>query len=57
MLRDVFGVEAEIIVDPRTGTPLVMPQRLRGDVLDPDPTASEPFVTVGHVSSSDPVLA
>lgn len=29
MLRDVFGVEAEILADPRTGTPLVMPRGLR----------------------------
>lgn len=29
MLRNVFDVEAEIFTDPRTGTPLVMPQGLR----------------------------
>jgi hypothetical protein len=30
MLREVFGVEAEILPDPRTGAPLVMPVGLRG---------------------------
>lgn len=28
MLREVFGVEAEIFTDPRTGTPLVIPHAL-----------------------------
>jgi iron complex transport system ATP-binding protein len=28
MLRDVFGVEAEIIADPRTGVPLCIPYGL-----------------------------
>lgn len=32
MLREVFGVEAEILLDPRTGTPLVMPHGLRDTV-------------------------
>jgi iron complex transport system ATP-binding protein len=50
MLRDVFGVEAEIIVDPRTGTPLVMPQGLRGN--EPGPSISELPDTRGLVSSS-----
>ena len=32
MLRSVFGVEAEITPDPRTGTPLVIPLRLTNPV-------------------------
>ncbi|MFT4040010.1 MAG: ABC transporter ATP-binding protein, partial [Thermomicrobiales bacterium] len=34
MLRDVFGVEAEITPDPRTGTPLVIPLHLTGPAHD-----------------------
>ena len=32
MLRSVFGVEAEIIPDPRTGTPLVIPMHLTNPI-------------------------
>jgi iron complex transport system ATP-binding protein len=31
MLREVFGVEADIVLDPRTGAPLCMPYGLRLD--------------------------
>jgi iron complex transport system ATP-binding protein len=57
MLRDVFGVEAEIFTDPRTGTPLVMPQGLSGDAHDANLTASSPLFTVEHSRSSAAVLA
>lgn len=34
MLREVFGVEAEIRQDPRTGSPLVMPRGLNEGVVE-----------------------
>jgi ABC-type cobalamin transport system permease subunit len=41
LLRMVFGVEAAIHVDPRTGTPLVMPL-----ALSQDDDSGPPFVIV-----------
>ena len=34
MLREVFGVEAAVHVDPRTGAPLVIPVGLSGQLPD-----------------------
>jgi iron complex transport system ATP-binding protein len=33
LLRDVFNVEAEIIIDPISGTPLVLPEPMAGKQL------------------------
>ncbi|MNF09663.1 hypothetical protein D3C80_2103840 [compost metagenome] len=30
MLREVFGIEADIVTDPRTGVPLCLPYALAG---------------------------
>jgi iron complex transport system ATP-binding protein len=54
MLREVFGVEAEVFADPRTGTPLVMPLGLSGAVPDHDPETSVlPYFAADHALSGD----
>lgn len=58
MLREVFGVEAEIMADPRTGTPLVMPYALSSDHPGEATSLQEmPFLSVGPARMGDTVRA
>lgn len=37
MLREVFGIEADVIPDPRTGSPLCLPYGLEGEAAQGEP--------------------
>lgn len=46
MLRDVFGIDADVIPDPRTGAPLCLPYGLAEDAAKPSaPAAFAPAVS------------
>lgn len=40
MLREVFGIEADVIPDPRTGSPLCLPYGLEGDKSEEEPAVA-----------------
>ncbi|MDQ3412565.1 MAG: ABC transporter ATP-binding protein [Chloroflexota bacterium] len=45
-LRQVFEVEADILTDPRTGTPVVVPLRVIGQLLGPEPACETASLAV-----------
>lgn len=58
MLRDIFGVEAEIVPDPRSGTPLVMPHGLSEEAAEPETADGALSIAVGtEMRSADLVRA
>lgn len=57
MLRDVFGIDADVIPDPRSGTPLCLPYGLAEDVLSGNAAAAEAGVSAGQQKSRVEALA
>ncbi|HZA04463.1 MAG TPA: hypothetical protein VE617_07860, partial [Propionibacteriaceae bacterium] len=60
LLRDVFGLEAEVIPDPTSGTPLVLPLRRasgRSSFMEKTPPmASYGRVPAGSEGENSPVV-
>ncbi|MBO9598139.1 MAG: ABC transporter ATP-binding protein [Cohnella sp.] len=58
MLRDVFGIDADVIPDPRTGAPLCLPYGLAEDAGRPNaPAAAVPTASPAAVPEREKVLA
>jgi len=57
MLRDVFGIDADVIPDPRTGAPLCLPYGLAEDAAKPSAPAAAPAVSAAAMPEREKVLA
>ncbi|WP_027086403.1 ABC transporter ATP-binding protein [Cohnella panacarvi] len=58
MLRDVFGIDADVIPDPRTGAPLCLPYGLAEDAAKPGAPAALPTASpAATVHEREKVLA
>ncbi len=57
MLRDVFGIDADVIPDPRTGAPLCLPYGLAEDAAKPSAPAAAPAAPPAAVPEREKVLA
>lgn len=57
MLRDVFGIDADVIPDPRTGAPLCLPYGLAEDAAKPSAPAVAPAAVPVAVPEREKVLA